>query len=181
MAGFDTGQPTFSVQAVYVAKNNGGGAFGPLVQIYSAKTIAFDLKTISDQSQGDSKITATAAQLIAADFTLDVAGISFPALQVLTALTSASSADGTHFTMNNFRFNYFGLIAQAWAAENAGDTLYFLPRCKMMTGWTWRLEFGKIVTPQFKATAIQDPTLGYVMDLKERADSSLAIAFPPSW
>lgn len=184
MATFDTGQPTFGLQRVDIAANNTGGSFGTSSTVPSAKTIAFDFKTVSDMAQGDMMITATGAQAISMDGTLDVAGITFANLAVLTGNTISSTGAGStlqrQMSFNNFRFQYFGLLAQAWAVENTGDTLIWVPKCKVMSGWTWRLEFGKIVTPQFKFTAIQDDFYGYIWKLNERATIGV-LAIPPAW
>lgn len=148
------------------------------------KIIGVDLKTISDQAQGDSRITATASQAISADLTIDMAGLSFQALEVLTGVTATSSNVGSStehdfMTWSNFRFPYWGLLAQAWSAEDNGDTLVWLPRVKIMSGFSWRLEFGKIVTPQYKATAILDDNFGAIMQLIFRKTIT-ALTIPPA-
>lgn len=181
---FDIGQPTFSLQRCDIAANNTLGSFGAASTVPSAKVLALDFKTVSDQSQGDSAITATAAQAIGMDGTLDVAAITFQNLAVITGNTISSTGAGStlqrQMSFGNLRFQYFGLLAQAWGAENAGDTLIWIPKCKVMSGWTFRLEFGKIVTPQFKFTAIQDDFYGYIWKPNERATIGV-LAIPPAW
>jgi len=178
---WEAGTPTFSVQLAAVAVNNLDGTIGTPVRIPSVKAVMTDVKTITDQAQGDSKITAIAAQLISADLTIDTAGITFAAYTIMTGVTQSSSTVPTrsYLTYSNDRMPYFALILEALGAEDAGDELVFLPKCKITTGFSWKFEFAKIITPQIKALAIPDLVLGDLIQIVKRPVIA-AITMPPS-
>lgn len=135
-------------------------------------------------AQGDSRITATAAQAISIDVQFDFYGLTFAVLAILTGISSSTSGAGgtleNYMNWGNFRFPYWGIIGQAWAAENVGDTLVFLPKCKVMSGLSWRLEFGKIVAPSFKGTAIYDDYTQTMIEIIERATANQPVVIPPT-
>jgi hypothetical protein len=178
---WDDGQPNFGVQLGAIAVANLDGTIGTPIRIPSLKTTMVSMKTVTDQAQGDMSITAIAAQLISADLTLDTAGISRAVYTTLTGVqpTSSSTPTRTYTTYGNDRFPYFALIIESLAAEASGDTLIFLPKVKLTQGFDYKFEFGKITTPQLKATAIKDLVLGYTMQKVDRATIA-SITMPPS-
>ena len=181
MATFDTGMPTFGVQKVIIAAGS-DGTYGTPVTFPSVKTIGFDFTTVSDEADGDMRVTALAAQAIKQTMTMDVAGLNLDVLAVLTGLSKATfSSTQNTMAFPNFRYQYFGLVAQGWAAENNGDTLLWIPKCKVMKGFTFKMEFGKILVPNFKFDAILDDTAAYIWKMDERPDNSVAFTIPPTW
>ncbi len=178
---WEAGTPTFSVQLAAVAVNNLNGTLGTPVRIPSVKAVMTDIKTITDQAQGDSKITAIAAQLISADLTIDTAGITFAAYQIMTGVTPTSSTVPTrsYLTYTNDRMPYFAMVLEAFGAEDAGDDVIFMPKCKITTGFSWKFEFGKIITPSIKAIAIPDLVLGDLIQVAKRPVIA-AITMPPT-
>lgn len=181
---FDLANPTFSLQQFAAAVNNGDGTFGTAVVSPSAKGIKFNQKLISDRAEGNSRITALAAQAISAGFQLDTHGFQFSMLQIFTGQDPSSSGSSAtlekYISLPNARMQYFGIIAQAWAAENAGDVLLFLPKCKVTSDFTWGFDFGKISAPQFKMEAILDDNFGFMWQIIERATANNTLVFPPT-
>jgi hypothetical protein len=167
---------TFSVQVVEVAAALGGGLYGTPHIIESTKILTAAQKLVSDRSQGNSKITSLAAQTISYDLGLDTAGFDNATMSVVMNDAPASSNTGEAWTVANQLMPYFGIVAQTYPDD--GDVLIFFPRCKITGDWTWKLEFGKIVVPQFKCEAIEDLTLGYIMKKFDRPAGG-TITFPP--
>src|ERR1700690_2681299 len=130
---------TFSLQAVWVAKNNGDGTFGTPVLGQSSKDLNVAQKLVSDRAQGNGNITSLAAQIISYDITWDTASFDTPVMTVLWNQAAASSAHGSHLTVGNqVLMQYFGLIAQTF--PDSGDVLLFWPRCKVTGDVTWKNE-----------------------------------------
>lgn len=178
---WDKGQPSFSVQLAAVAVNNLDGTIGTPVRVPSTKTVMTDIKMLSDQAQGDTAITAIASQILSVDLTIDFAGITFAAYQIITGIVPSASTVPTrrYMTFANDRMPYFALILESLAAEDAGDSLLFIPKIKITTTFSWKFDFGKIITPQIKATGIKDSYLNYCVQIVER-DAVAAITMPPA-
>lgn len=192
MAQFDLANPTFSLQQFAAAVNNNDGTFGSPVVSPSAKGIKFNQKLISDRAEGNTRITALAAQAISAGFQLDSHGFQFALMQIFMGVNPTSSGPSSPtlqkgLTLKNNRMKYFGVIAQAWSAENDGDVWLFLPKCKITSDFTWGFDFGKIAAPQFKMEAIEDDNfsdgqggMGCIWNLTEHSTVQNTLAFPPS-
>lgn len=178
---WENGQPAFSVEQAAVFVNNLDGTFGAPVRVPSTKTVMSDVKMLSDVAQGDTAITAIASQILSADLTIDFSGITFTAYQILTGVapTASSTPTRSYLTYANDRMPYFGLVLEALAAEGAGDLCLLFPKCKITTGFSWKFDFGKIITPSIKAMAIKDLVLGYTVQVLERAAlAQLTIPLP---
>lgn len=147
---------SFSLQAVYIALNNGDGTFGTYVRGKSTKACKIALKLISDQADGNAIITDVAAQVISAEVSLDTAGFEDDFLAVMMNVTPVKLTNDEYVIMGDqVRTKYFGLIAQTYPDQ--GDVLHFFPSMKVTSDISYNLEFGKIVVPQFKAMGIVDP------------------------
>jgi hypothetical protein len=158
---------TFSVQAVYIAAYNSAGSYGTKHLIDSTKVLTATEKKVNDRAQGNSRITALAAQVISYDVGLDTAGFDDDGYEIVDGPQSTTSASGDNVDTGNVLVPYFGLIAQTYPDD--GDVLICYPYCKATGDWSFKLEFGKIVVPQFKLEAIEEPTLGYIMRKRTRS------------
>ena len=174
----------FSLQQAWVAKANGDGTYGTAIKFPSAKTISLDIKYISDKAQGNSTITGLAAQIIEVMWQLDGVNLDQDVIAVLTGITSSDSNSGSNQvdtqTYQNNLMQYVGLVAQAWG-ENGDDTCILLPYTKVMDGFTYKMEFGKYITPTFKGDGILEPNLGFMLQQKDHATKLTTPVFPPSW
>lgn len=174
----------FSLQQAWAAKANGDGTFGTALKFPSAKTLSLDVAYISDKAQGNSTITGLAAQIIECTWQLDGVNFDPDILGILTDVAPSDSGTGVDEvvtqTFANDLMPYFGIVAQAWG-ENGDDTCILLPYTKVMNGFTWKLDFGKYISPVFKGDDIIEPSLGYLLDVKNHATKLAMPVFPPSW
>ena len=147
---------SFSLQAAYVAVNNQDGTFGTYVRGKSTKAATIALKLVSDQAQGNAIITDVAAQVISCEVQLDTAGFEDDFLSVLLNVTPVKLTNDEYVIMGDqVRTKFFGIILQTYPDQ--GDVLHFMPSMKVTSDISYKLEFGKIVVPQFKAMGIVDP------------------------
>lgn len=174
----------FSLQQAWVAAANGSGTYGTAVQFPSAKTLSLDIKYISDKAQGNSTITGLAAQIIEVMWQLDGVNLSETIVGILTGVTPSSSNPGVNqvdtLNLANQLMPYIGIAAQAWG-ENGDDTCILLPYTKVMDGFSYKLDFGKYITPVFKGDGIIEPSLGFMISQKNHATKLSAPVFPPAW
>lgn len=174
----------FSLQQAWVAKANGDGTYGPAIQFPSAKTLSLDLEMISDTAEGNSRHTGLAAQIVGVGWQMDGVNLSEEIVGILTGETPSSSNSGpdqvdTQTTTNDL-MPYIGLVAQAWG-ENGDDTCILIPYTKVMKGFSYKLDYGKYITPAFKGDGIDEPNLGFMMQRKDHATKVTQPQFPPAW
>jgi hypothetical protein len=175
----------FSLQQAWIAAANGDGTYGTAYQFPSAKTLSLDLKYISDKAQGNSAITGIAAQIIECMWQIDGVNFDPNIIAVLTgqAVSTASGGTSTQIdtqTFPNALMPYMAIVAQAWG-EHGDDTCILLPYSKVTDGFTWKLDFGKYISPVFKGDGIIEPTLNFMLQVKNHATKLSAPVFPPAW
>lgn len=170
---------TFSLQQAVIAAYTGSVSYGTPRTLESTKTLTIGQKLITDQAQGNSKITDLETQSISDDVKLDTAGLDFAALAILTGQAASASGSNTILSMPNAMYPYFGIVAEAWYGTISSMLLFF-PYCKITSDFSWAFDFGKIVVPKFACMAIQEPTLGYMWRLYDRPSVRGSIAFPPN-
>lgn len=174
----------FSLQQCWVAKANGDGSYGTPIKFPSAKTLSVDIKYISDKAQGNSTITGLASQIIEVMWQLDGVNLDEDVIQTLTSITTVDASSTPNQvaiqTYANNLMQYVGLVAQAWG-ENGDDTCILLPYTKVMDGFTYKLEFGKYITPTFKGDGIIEPVLGFMLQQIDHQTKLATPVFPPAW
>lgn len=171
---------TFSLQQAIIAAYTGSVSYGTLRTMESTKTLSVAQKFITDQAQGNSKITDLEAQAISEDVKLDTAGIDFNALAVLIGQAATTSGPDTVLSMGNALMPYFGLCGEAWYGSASSMLLWF-PYCKVTTDFTYAFDFGKIIVPKFSVMTIQEPTLNYMFQIINRPNVRGGITtFPPA-
>lgn len=174
----------FSLQYLASAKANGDGTYGTLHKFPSAKTLTLNMKYISDTAEGNSIYTALASQIIAAEWQVDGCNFDPAILGDVTGETASSSNTGANqvdtITFANDLMPYFGLVAQAWG-QHGDDLCILVPYTKVMSGFSYKLDFGKFIAPQFKGTSINEPTLAYMLQGKWHKTKLASPVFPPAW
>lgn len=177
----------FSLQLMKAAVALGNGNWGTPVTFPSARTLNLNIKYIQDTAEGNSIYTALASQIVAVEWSVDGCNMDQDLIAIVSGETSnvASSGTATEIltqTFANDLMPYFGLVAQAWG-QNGDDMCILIPYTKVMTGFSWKFDFGKFVTPNFKGTAINEPTLNYMLNLKNHKTKLTAaqLLFPPSF
>jgi hypothetical protein len=175
---------SFSLQYLAAAKANGDGTFGTAFAFPSAKTLNLSMKYISDTAEGNSIYTALAGQIVAVEWSVDGCNLDQRLLAIVSGETASSSGSAlteiNTITFSNDLMPYFGLVAQAWG-QHGDDMCFLIPYTKVMTGFSWKLDFGKFAAPQFKGTSINEPVLNYMLQNKNHATKLANPAFPPSW
>jgi len=174
----------FSLQQAWIAPADGDGTYGTSIQFPSAKTLTRDIEIISDTAEGNSRHTGLAAQIVGVGWQMDGVNLSEDIVGVLTGEAPSISNSGSNQvdtqTTTNDLMPYFGLVAQAWG-ENGDDTCILIPYTKVMKGFSYKLEYGKYITPVFKGDAIDPPELGFMMQRKDHATKIAQPTFPPAW
>ena len=175
----------FSLQYLAAAKANGDGTFGNAFKFPAAKTLSISMKYISDTAEGNSIYVALAAQIVAVEWQIDGCNLDQQLLGIITGESQASASAGLPTQIDTINFSndlmpYFGLVAQAWG-QKSDDLCLLVPYTKVMTGFTYKLDFGKFIMPQFKGTAIAEPILLYMLNDKRHATKLANPVFPPAW
>lgn len=170
---------TFSVQQVQIAAWLSGATYDTPYTLESTKMISYAQKMITDQAQGNSKITDLESQFISGDIKLDTAGMAFEALTILTGQATSTSTGDSVIETPNALLPYFGIVAEAWYGTVSSMLLWY-PWCKITSDFSYAFDFGKIIVPKFACMNIVNPTLLYMEKKYKRPSTRGSITFPPT-
>lgn len=190
---FTFGGVQFGVREAMLAVWLGDGSYGPAVKIPSVKTADLKINTTNAKLEGDDRITATAAYPISGTLQIDFGSVDQRVLSTLMASAAMYQMGSTPNRQYVFRvgaqsFRYVGLVVRALAAESAGgvvgDTHIFLPKLKVMEGFSAKFEYGAFSMPSLTMEAIADefypddngdPGIVYFVE----NETTVAVTVPP--
>jgi hypothetical protein len=176
---FSQGGPQFGVNDVKIGAWNGDGSYGTMTDVPSVRSIEVQFQTVNGMLEGDDAITAAAAYITSAQVRFQMGSVKPEVLEVLMQANLESSGGTRQLRIGSDIMQYFGLVAKANAGEGAGDTHIFLPKLKVMEGFSVRFEYGQFATPELVCTALVDANftdaggrslIGYFIDHDTAAD-----------
>jgi len=183
--GFDVSSPQFGLADVKIATWNATDDYSAEVDVMSVQLLGVSMQTVSADLVGDDQITATASRAVSGTVQLRFGGISIAALEVLFGVTATSSVASPN-NVRSFRLTggletpYWGLTGRSLSAEDSGDTLIFLPKCRIMGDVTLAtLEYGAFSIPQIEARIVSDSTYGMI-NVITRQTGSTTVTVPPT-
>lgn len=180
---FDIGGAQFGVEDCKIATNNLDGTFGTLYDVPSIQLVGVQVNTVNAQLEGDDTITDTHARAISLTCNIRMGSVHLDVIEVLSGQDVAQSGTGATMVRSmrfrNANFPYFGLCARALATGGGGDTHIFVPKLKVMEGFSIQFEYGAYAIPEFTAMAVID--IGYYSDLFNLLEYQTArsIVIPP--
>lgn len=183
---FDLGGPQFGLDDAKIAVNNLDGTFGVAQDVPSVQVLDVNYQTVNAMLEGDDRITAVQARAISAEITLRFGGIDQRVIAIITGETQSSS--GT--TPNQVKkisfsgasnFPYFALCGRAKAAEaSTADTHVWIPKLKLMSGFSLRMEYGAFAIPEVTATAVKDDDEGVIWEMIQH-ETAETVSIPPTY
>lgn len=160
MPDFGLGGPSFGLRDAKIARWNGDGTYGPMVDVPSVQLMGVNIQTTNAQLEGDDVITDVHAKATSGQVTIRFGSVALEVLEILTDRTIESSGstpnavDRLSFTGTNFR--WFALCGKAESTNGVGDVHFFVPKCKIMEGFEVRMEYGQYLVPELTAMCVPD-------------------------
>ena len=145
------------------------------VDMPAARRLMFKERYLAGEAEGDDGLVAVGATLLAADFELEVSGISLEAMAILTGrtLSTTGSTPNEVKTMTasaGERLPYFKVYGKS-LGEGDDDVHVLLFKCKLTEGPENTLQYGEFSKPTVKGVAVDDGTNGvFDVVINETAD-----------
>lgn len=178
---FDQGSPQYGLADTKVQTWASAGTYsGTLTDIMSVQMVGFTLQQISAQLTGDDQITATDTRAIGGQVQMRFGGINLTALAIILgkALTTISSVNQQGI-QGGHRMPYFGLLARVLAAEALGNTMLYVPKCKLVGDFQISmLEYGTFAIPEVTVQCVADASYGIYNLITHPTDVAITV-MPP--
>lgn len=177
---FDQGAPQFGLNDGKIQTWASAGTYsGSITDIMSIQMANVNVETIAAILTGDDRQTAIAALVIGGTAQLRFGGLNLDMLAVLTgkAIVTDTTVENIQLP-GGHKFPYLGAIFKALSAE-AGDTWLYLPKIKLMSGFSIRMEYGAFVIPEVTCQVVDDASYGTINVITHAADLAVTV-MPPA-
>lgn len=170
----------FGLNDAKIAVWNSAENYGTAVDVWSVQMMGVEFATESGTLEGDDIITDVHAKVQSVNFTIRFGFKDLDVLEVLTGVTNTESTPNSE-TMKFGRDNmpYFALCGRADATEGGGDTQIFLPKCKLLEGFSLSMEKGTYMTPEISGISVYEGTL-YGTGWLINNNSAQSVTIPPT-
>jgi len=181
---FDQGAPQYGLNDAKISTWQAGSppTYNPPSgsDIMSIQMGSVAMEIISAILTGDDTQTAIAANAIGGTLQMRWGGLNLDTLGILTGKSIATSASIKSLRIGGGqKMPYVGIILKALSAE-AGDTWLFLPKCKILSGFTLaQMEYGTFTIPEVTMQVVDDASWGSINVITHPTDVPIT-AFPPA-
>jgi hypothetical protein len=172
--------PKFGLYDAKIAVWNSEANYGTAVDVWSVQMMGVTFNTENGQLEGDDIITDVHAKIQSINFSLRFGFKDLDVLEVLTGVTNTESGSNSN-TMKFARDNmpYFALCGRADATEGGGDTQVWIPKCKLLEGFSLSLEKGTYMSPEINGIAVYEGST-YGMGWIINNSTAQSVTIPPT-
>lgn len=179
---FDQGAPSFGLNDGKIANwitTAGVTSYGTLTDIMSIQMANVSVETVNAILVGDDRQTAIMALAIGGTLQLRFGGMNTSSLAVLLgkAMTTVTGVNQIQIS-GGHKFPYLGGAFKALSAE-IGDTWLWIPKFKIMSGFTLQMEYGAFSIPEVTCQVVDDDNWGIVNIVTHPTDLPITV-FPPA-
>lgn len=171
---------SFGANAAKIAAWQNPSNWGTTIDLQAVRMIVVNFQTVNGILEGDDIISDTHAKIISVQLRLQFA---FKDLDVWNVLTGQAVVDSSptseSMVIGGVNMPYFGLSGKALHTSGGGDVHIFVPKCKILEGLSYGMEYGAYHTPEVQATGIVDSALyGAFRVIQHATEASLTL--PPT-
>ena len=147
----------FGLNDVKVANWTAVESYGSAVDVESVQMSGVDIETESGILDGDDAITDVHAKIISIRFRIR---FGFKDLDVVAALTGITVTDSDPnaqvLPIARDNMDFFAMCMRVDATDGGGDTQIWLPKAKLLDGFSFSLEKGQYATPEMGGIGIYE-------------------------
>lgn len=169
----------FGLSDCKIAAWNNPQNYGTAVDVESVQMMVVEVQTENGTLEGDDSITDVHAKIQALQVRFRMGFKDLDVLAVLTGLTNTDSTTTESMIITNTNMPYFAICGRIDATSGGGDMQIFVPKAKVMEGFTLSMEKGSYMTPEFTAMAVYEgSTYGAAKFIKHA--TAQAVTLPPT-
>lgn len=169
----------FGLEDVKVAAWNSAENWGSAYDLNGAHMMQVELQTVNGILEGDDEIKDAHAKVISGSMQVRFAFDDLNVLGVITGQTVTDSASVNAITFDTTDLPYFGICGKLSNTGDAGCSMLFAPKVKIMEGFRVGGQYGQYTTPELTATMIRDSAVyGVYKIFQYTADQTVTIPPP---
>lgn len=152
----------FGVQDCKVAAYISTGTYDTAQDVVAISQFEVEEQTTNAELEGDDIVVATHAKARVVSVRVRFAFRDLEVYEIMTGVDlsgSSGSADEVA-TFGSRNYPYFGIIAKIDEVNATGCRHLFIPKAKVMNGFTWSAQYGQFVTPEMTIMGVNDGDFG---------------------
>lgn len=167
----------FGVDDCKAAAWTATGSYGTAVDLVAISQFEVTEQTTNAPLEGDDQVVATHAKSRVVQVRARFAFRDYSVYTTMTGASSAESGSGRVTTFESRNYPYIGLIAKIDEVNATGCRHIFVPKCKVMEGFSVSAQYGQFVTPEITLMGVADGPYGMwqIYDY----DEEMSLVMPP--
>lgn len=171
----------FGVQDCKVAPWLTASTWGTLLDVIAISQFNLTSVIQSNELEGDDEIVDSGSKIIKATLTMQFAFRDLDVAAVLGGGTHASSNNDDQLTVGDgSQMPFFGIAGKVDDSDGAGNRVIFLPKCKIVSDFSYEFQYNNYATPQLTVTAISNGSPYYTYRIFRYAATTAITTFPPT-
>lgn len=169
----------FGVQDCKIAPYTSTGSYGTLQDVVAISQFEVEEQTTSAELEGDDTVVATHAKSRVVSVRIRFGFRDMEVYEIMTGATLDGASDGwqERATFGSRNYPYFGIIAKIDEVNATGVRHLFIPKAKVMSGFTYSAAYGQFVTPEMTIMGVVDGAYGAFQILDYA--TNVALVMPP--
>ena len=170
---------SFGLNDAKVATWNSASNWASAVDLYGVQQMEITVNTINGTLEGDDQILDAHAKIISVNMRVRFAFSSLSVLGTITGITVTDSGSVETMTFDADDMPYFGMCGKINETSGGGDRHFFVPKMKIMEGFSVGGEYGNYMTPEVQGMGLRDSDeYGFLRIYKH--DTAQAVTIPPT-
>lgn len=171
---------SFGIEDCKVAPWLTASTWGTALDVIAISQMQLTLVVASNELQGDDIIVAAGAKISKATVTIQFAFRDLDVAAVLAGGTHASSDTDEEWTFGDGSpMPTFAIAGKTDDFDGAGNRVIWLPKCKIVSDFSYDFQYENFATPQLTITAFSNGSPYYAGRILQYA-ANTPIAIPPT-
>lgn len=170
----------FGVQDCAIAAYTSTGSYDTLQDVVAISQFEVEEQTTNAELEGDDIVVATHAKARVVSVRVRFAFRDLEVYEIMTGVDLAGSSGSADevATFGSRNYPYFGIIGKIDEVNATGCQHLFIPKAKLMSGFTWSAQYGQFVTPEMTIMGVNDGPYGAFQILQY--SSEMPLVMPPA-
>lgn len=163
-----------------IAARTGVATYGAVHDVVSIGSFGVTFNVASAELMGDGGVSDIFARIIKAEIRFRFGFRSMAVWSILTGQSISSTSSYDQIAVDSGKLPYFGILFVTEHSDGNGDTVFFLPKCKVMSDVEFSADQTQYITNEITATGVRENST-YGVVTKRQATYLQSVDVMPPW
>lgn len=163
-----------------IAARTGVATYGAVHDVVAIGSFGITFNVASDELMGDGGVVDIFSRIIKAELRFSFGFRSMAVWSILTGQSISSASSYDQIAVDSEKLPYFGITFVTEHSDGSGNTVFFAPKCKVMSDVEFSAEQTQYITNEITATAVRENGT-YKVVTKRQANYLQSVDTMPPW